>query len=63
MQVEMSRRKFLQGSVAMSVAGGTAISATNLFASSDAHDKKLTITTKTGKPRTLNLFQHCVKCV
>ncbi|HIP51733.1 MAG TPA: thiosulfate reductase [Campylobacterales bacterium] len=38
MQVEVSRRKFLQGTVAMSVVGGTAFSVTNLLASS-SHDK------------------------
>ena len=31
MEMEVSRRKFLQGSVALSVAGGSAITATNLF--------------------------------
>jgi len=64
MQVEMSRRKFLQGTVAMSVAGGTAMSATNLFASSDAHDEKLTITTKTGKAKEVKLIPTlCEMCV
>ena len=64
MQVEMSRRKFLQGTVAMSVAGGTAISATNLFASSDSHDKKWTITTKTGKAKEVKLIPTlCEMCV
>ncbi len=67
MQVEMSRRKFLQGTVAMSVAGGTAISATNLLASDDTHDKKLTITTKTGVAKEVRevptLCEMCVnKC-
>jgi thiosulfate reductase/polysulfide reductase chain A len=33
MQVEVSRRRFLQGSIAMSVVGVTAVSATKLFAS------------------------------
>lgn len=64
MQVEMSRRKFLQGTVAMSVAGGTAISATNLFASSDVHEKKLTITTKTGAAKEVkNIPTLCEMCV
>lgn len=35
MKVEISRRRFLQGSVALSVLGGTAISATNIMASSE----------------------------
>jgi thiosulfate reductase/polysulfide reductase chain A len=36
MKVEISRRRFLQGSVALSVLGGTSISATNIMASSEA---------------------------
>ncbi len=64
MQVEMSRRKFLQGTVVMSVAGGTAISATNLFASNDTHEKKLTITTKTGPAKEVkNIPTLCEMCV
>ena len=67
MQVEMSRRKFLRGTVAMSVAGGTAISATNLLASSGQHEKTLTITTKTGVAKEVKevptLCEMCVnKC-
>jgi len=64
MQVEMSRRKFLQGTVAMSVVSGTAISATNLFASSSSHDKKWTITTKTSKAKDVKLIPTlCEMCV
>ncbi|KIM07898.1 MAG: thiosulfate reductase [Sulfurovum sp. FS06-10] len=67
MQVEMSRRKFLRGTVVMTVAGGTAMSATNLFASSGQHEKKLTITTKTGLAKEVKeiptLCEMCVnKC-
>ncbi|MEA3417836.1 MAG: molybdopterin-dependent oxidoreductase [Campylobacterota bacterium] len=67
MQVEMSRRKFLQGTVAMSVIGGTATSAVNLFGSDSTHDKELTITTKTGPAKEVEeiptLCEMCVnKC-
>lgn len=48
MQMEVSRRKFLQGSVALSIAGGSAITATNLFGSGDKAQGELSITTKTG---------------
>jgi len=50
MQVEISRRRFLQGSVAMSVIGGTTFSATNLFASHEESHSGVpkSITTKTG---------------
>lgn len=39
MKVEISRRRFLQGSVALSVLGGTGLSATKMFATSDSHAK------------------------
>ena len=70
MQVEVSRRKFLQGTVAMSVIGGTAISATNIFAS--GHNKSHssnssvpdTITTKTGNTKDAKLIPTlCEMCV
>lgn len=64
MQIEMSRRRFLQGTVAMSVVGGTTISATNLFANNDTHDKKLTVTTKTGEAKEVkNIPTLCEMCV
>ncbi len=72
MQVEISRRKFLQGTVAMSVAGGTAISATNLFASEHGHGSSgstnsaipESITTKTGKGKEVKLIPTlCEMCV
>ncbi|NEW60473.1 molybdopterin-dependent oxidoreductase [Sulfurovum sp. bin170] len=72
MQVEISRRKFLQGTVAMSVVGGTAVSATNLFAS-DGHDSSDggtnsaipdSITTKTGEAKEVrNIPTLCEMCV
>lgn len=64
MQVELSRRKFLQGTVALSVAGGSAVSATNLFAGADTPEKKLTITTKTGVAKEVKLVPTlCEMCV
>ena len=40
MKVEISRRRFLQGSVALSVLGGTAISTTNIVASTKPSQKE-----------------------
>lgn len=40
MKVEVSRRRFLQGSVALSVLGGASISATNMLASPEKTKKK-----------------------
>ncbi len=70
MQVEVSRRKFLQGTVAMSVAGGTAISATSLFASGHGSKSQSnsslpeSITTKTGQAKEVkNIPTLCEMCV
>ena len=64
MQIEMSRRKFLQGTVAMSIVGGSAVSATNLLAKDDKVEKKLTFTTKTGEAKELKLVPTlCEMCV
>jgi thiosulfate reductase/polysulfide reductase chain A len=70
MQVEVSRRKFLQGTVAMSVVGGTAISATNIFASGhgESHSSNSSvpdsITTKTGNTKDAKLIPTlCEMCV
>ncbi len=67
MQVEVSRRKFLQGSVALSIIGGTGISVSNLLAGHDAKEKgdfKFTTKTGTGKATlTPTLCEMCVnKC-
>jgi len=71
MQVEVSRRKFLQGTVAMSVVGGTAVTTTNLLGNSnnknDSIDIPKTITTKTTDTKNLKeiptLCEMCVnKC-
>jgi thiosulfate reductase/polysulfide reductase chain A len=72
MQVEISRRKFLQGTVAMSVVGGTAMSATNLFASGHGHSSSgstnssipESITTKTTNTKDVKLIPTlCEMCV
>jgi thiosulfate reductase/polysulfide reductase chain A len=71
MSVEVSRRKFLQGSVALSVAGASAISATNLFSSEHASnehqstDSRIpsTITTKTGTGDAQDIPFLCGICV
>ena len=69
MQVEVSRRRFLQGTVAMSVAGGTAISATSLFASGHSKSQNNSslpesITTKTGQAKEVkNIPTLCEMCV
>ncbi|ADN08805.1 molybdopterin-containing oxidoreductase family protein [Sulfurimonas autotrophica] len=70
MSVEVSRRKFLQGSVALSVAGASAISATNLFSSEHASKHQSangripsTITTKTSTKEAENVPFLCGICV
>ena len=43
MKVEISRRRFLQGSVALSVVGGTALGTTNILANTQtSEDNKIT---------------------
>ena len=65
MKVEISRRKFLQGSVALSIAGGTAVSATNLFSSEheEGHSLPKNITTKTSTKKAENIPFLCGICV
>jgi len=65
MQVEISRRRFLQGSVAMSVVGGTTFSATNLFASHEESHSGVpkSITTKTGTGEATEVATLCEMCV
>jgi len=65
MQVEVSRRRFLQGSVAMTVVGGSMMSATNLFGNEEeshggvAHE----MTTKTGTGEAKEVATLCEMCV
>ena len=66
MQVEVSRRRFLQGTIAMSVVGSSAISATNLFANSEeSHHGSIpkSITTKTGTGEATEVATLCEMCV
>lgn len=59
MKVEISRRRFLQGSVALSVLGGTAISATNIMASTKEKQKTSNVLLK----RIPTVCEMCVnKC-
>ena len=67
MEVEISRRKFLQGTVALSVVGASALSTTNLLSSQ--HDKSLkSVTstnnnTKTGVSNAHDIATLCEMCV
>jgi len=68
MEVEISRRRFLQGSVAMSILGGSAISATNLLSSEHEAKKHVvgipdTITTKTSTNKAEDIPFLCGMCV
>ena len=60
MEVEISRRKFLQGSIALSVIGGAA--ATNLF-SNDKKKGEIKLTTKTGTGKAEFVPTLCEMCV
>ncbi|MCK5294878.1 MAG: molybdopterin-dependent oxidoreductase, partial [Arcobacteraceae bacterium] len=67
MEVEVSRRKFLQGTVALSIAGGTAASVTNLLSSGHATSKPAgSVTndnTKTGQGKGHDVATLCEMCV
>ena len=64
MQVEVSRRKFLQGTVAMSVVGGSALSITNLFGNEhESHGVAKSVTTKTGTGKATEVATLCEMCV
>jgi thiosulfate reductase/polysulfide reductase chain A len=67
MKVEISRRKFLQGSVAMSIAGASAVSATSLIKvgkeEKSAHHGPSSITTKTGTAEAHEVATLCEMCV
>jgi len=60
MKVEVSRRKFLQGSVAMTILGGTAVTAPNLLSSEHA---KPSIVAKTGNGENKVVPTLCEMCV
>lgn len=67
MKVEISRRKFLQGTVAMTVLGGGALTATNLLSSehtkSSASGAISLGTTKTGTKEAVEVATLCEMCV
>ncbi len=60
MKVEVSRRKFLQGSVAMTILGGTAVTAPNLLSSEHA---KSSLATKAGSNENKVVATLCEMCV
>ncbi|MBD3807238.1 MAG: molybdopterin-dependent oxidoreductase [Epsilonproteobacteria bacterium] len=62
MAIEISRRKFLQGSVALSVIGGTSIGVSPLFSEEEEHGE-LSITTKTGTGKAKLVPTLCEMCV
>ena len=63
MNIEVSRRKFLQGSVALSIVGGTSLSVSNLLSKSPTK-KKIPITTKTSNEKEVKLVPTlCEICV
>jgi thiosulfate reductase/polysulfide reductase chain A len=64
MQVEISRRRFLQGTVALSVIGGTSMSASNmLFANNNTQHAPNTITSKTSNVDAKEVATLCEMCV
>ena len=65
MKVEVSRRKFLQGSVALSVAGSAAVTTTSLFSSGGHEGKSFPkgITTQTGTGKAEFVPTLCEMCV
>jgi thiosulfate reductase/polysulfide reductase chain A len=62
MQIEVSRRKFLQGSVALSIIGGSAVTAPNLF-SSEKENSPLRLNTKTANVDAQKIATICEICV
>ncbi len=65
MQVEVSRRKFLQGTVAMTIVGGSSVGVTNLLGSEEEHHTGIaeSITTKTGTGKAKEVATLCEMCV
>jgi thiosulfate reductase/polysulfide reductase chain A len=66
MQVEVSRRKFLQGSVALSIVGGSSVGVTNLLAGHGEHESHgvaASVTTKTGTGEAEEVATLCEMCV
>ncbi len=63
MAIEISRRKFLQGSVALSVIGGTSVGVSPLFSEEKEEQGELSITTKTGTGKAKLVPTLCEMCV
>jgi len=63
MKVEVSRRRFLQGSVAMSVIGGSTIGVTNLLGDNPDKKNEFSPTTKTGTGEATEVATLCEMCV
>ena len=68
MEVEISRRRFLQGSVAMTVVGGSMLSTTSLFSNEEhkgSSDPRVpnTVTTKTSTKKAEEIPFLCGMCV
>ena len=63
MQVEVSRRRFLQGSVAMSIVGGSTLGVSNLLAGHSKEKGELSVTTKTGTGEAREVATLCEMCV
>jgi thiosulfate reductase/polysulfide reductase chain A len=65
MEVEVSRRRFLQGSVAMTVVGGVGVGTTQLFSSEhgEGHGMPESVTTKTGTGEAKFVPTLCEMCV
>ena len=62
MKIEVSRRKFLQGSVALTVLGGSTIAVPNLF-SNEEEKAKPKLNTKTGTGEAEEIATLCEMCV
>jgi thiosulfate reductase/polysulfide reductase chain A len=63
MEVEISRRRFLQGSVALTIVGGTALSSSNLLSGEHKEESKWEATTKTETSKAKHVPFLCGMCV
>ncbi|MEA3373994.1 MAG: molybdopterin-dependent oxidoreductase [Campylobacterota bacterium] len=62
MKVEVSRRKFLQGSVALTVLGGSTVAVPSLF-SSEQEKEKPSLNSRTGNGESKDIPTLCEMCV
>ena len=63
MAIEISRRRFLQGSVAMTVVGAMSMTPSNLISGEEEEKGELSVTTKTGKGEAKLVPTLCEMCV